>query len=457
MTGNYFNIDFELTSLFVMLAGAVYVFTKYSDTTASNREFKRLVISNAAFSAASVFASLSIYEKAGVVPEVVANSFYYLFCVGTNFNFMMYVRSYVFKERRASVPKKIISALFPLLMLVVFFANYRAGFLFFIDDDFSFSYGKFFFLMPAFNAFFSLLSLKTIFTMRRKYTGRQIAILSAASLLTAAIPFLQSRALFGFEASAFIYSVLITFALFTIETPDDQLLLTTINELELLEKRLRKTVDEKTQSVQEQGKKLERLTQEMMYALAEMIDAKDRYTSGHSARVARYSKMLAQKKGMSESECRKIFMMGILHDIGKVGIPNSIINKPDKLTDNEFSIIKRHPAIGSDILDKVTMFPELRTGARWHHERVDGRGYPDGLTGDKIPLEAKIIAVADAYDAMTSNRSYRPLMEQAKVREQIVSGISRQFDNEIAALMVSIIDEDTEYRLHEYSGGENDY
>ena len=188
----------------------------------------------------------------------------------------------------------------------------------------------------------------------------------------------------------------------------------------------------------------------MMYALVETIDAKDRYTSGHSARVARYAKMLAQKKGLPQEKCQQIFTMGLLHDIGKVGVPTSIINKPGKLTDVEFAQMKAHPVIGSSILEKVSAMPELRAGARWHHERPDGRGYPDGLYEEQIPLEAKIIAVADAYDAMTSSRSYRPPMEQAAVREQIVNGSDSQFDKEIASYMVELIDDDIEYNLHEY-------
>ena len=241
-----------------------------------------------------------------------------------------------------------------------------------------------------------------------------------------------------------------TALLFSIETPDGQALLSTISELEGLQRALKASVEKKTVEARERREKIERLATQMMYALVETIDAKDRYTSGHSARVARYSKMLAQKKGLSAEKCQQIFTMGLLHDIGKVGVPTSVINKPGKLNDKEFSQMKSHPIIGSSILEKVSLFPELRGGARWHHERIDGRGYPDGLYGEQIPLEAKIIAVADAYDAMTSSRSYRMPMDQAAVREQIVSGSDSQFDREIASYMVELIDEDTEYVLHEY-------
>jgi putative two-component system response regulator len=159
--------------------------------------------------------------------------------------------------------------------------------------------------------------------------------------------------------------------------------------------------------------------------------------------------MLAEKLGLSKEDQEQIYTMGILHDLGKVAVPNAIINKPGKLTDEEFAIMKSHPAKGYDILSKVKTLPNLADGARWHHERIDGKGYPDHLSGEEIPYFAKIICVADAYDAMTSYRSYRGVMSQDKVREQIVNGLGTQFDFEIGQKMLEIMDEDVDYTLHE--------
>ena len=130
-------------------------------------------------------------------------------------------------------------------------------------------------------------------------------------------------------------------------------------------------------------------------------------------------------------------------------VRNLIINKKGRLTDEEFAEIKAHPLKGYEILQNVKELPQLATGARWHHEHYDGRGYPDGLSGETIPEEARIIAVADAYDAMTSNRSYRRGMDQGKVREQIEKGKGTQFDPRFAEIMLGMIDEDTEYRMRE--------
>lgn len=199
----------------------------------------------------------------------------------------------------------------------------------------------------------------------------------------------------------------------------------------------------------EAQKETKTLSVEVMEALAHTIDAKDEYTRGHSVRVAKYSKMIAEKLGMSQEDCENVYYMALLHDIGKIGVPNSIINSPSKLTDEEYAIIKKHPVTGYDILAEIKSRPDLSTGARWHHDRYDGKGYPDGKAKDEIPFFARIIAVADSYDAMTSNRSYRKYMPQDAVRSEIEKNIGTQFDPDAARCMLSIIDEDINYELHE--------
>ncbi len=193
----------------------------------------------------------------------------------------------------------------------------------------------------------------------------------------------------------------------------------------------------------------ESLSLHVVQTLAEAIDAKDTYTNGHSGRVADYSREIARRYGYSKKAQDEIYMMGLLHDVGKIGVPDAVINKPGKLTDEEFALIKKHPDLGHKILKQITEMPKLSVGARWHHERFDGRGYPDGLAGEDILEEARIIAVADAYDAMTSRRSYRSILPQDVVRNEIVKGRGTQFDPVFADIMLQIIDEDTEYKLHE--------
>lgn len=212
---------------------------------------------------------------------------------------------------------------------------------------------------------------------------------------------------------------------------------------------LAREVERKTQEVMAQHEKLEKISVQIMTALSGAIDAKDTYTKGHSIRVAEYSREIARRIGLTEKEQDDIYMIGLLHDVGKIGVPDAIINKPAKLTDEEYAIIKQHPSMGADILRNITEFPKLSTGARWHHERYDGRGYPDGISGKEIPMEARIIAIADSYDAMSSRRSYRDVLPQAQVRGEVEKGKGTQFDPEYAEIMLAMIDEDTDYQMRE--------
>jgi putative two-component system response regulator len=212
---------------------------------------------------------------------------------------------------------------------------------------------------------------------------------------------------------------------------------------------LQKEVDKKTAQLREQNRKITNLIMQIMLTLANTIDAKDTYTRGHSVRVAEYSREIARRMGKTEEELQDIYYIGLLHDIGKIGIPDEIIKKSKQLTDQEYDIIKHHPTIGADILKDMTEIPNAAVGAHWHHERYDGTGYPDGLKGEEIPEMARIIGVADAYDAMASKRCYRDVLPQQEVREEIVKGRGVQFDPRIADIMLTMIDEDVDYQMRE--------
>ena len=202
-----------------------------------------------------------------------------------------------------------------------------------------------------------------------------------------------------------------------------------------------------------QTDRAERLNQEMMFALSRAVDAKDHYTNGHSERVASYSAEIARRLGKSFEEQKKIYEMGLLHDIGKIGVPEEIINKTAKLTDEEFERIKEHTTIGHGILKNITDMPELSNGARSHHEKYDGSGYPDHLAGDAIPEEARIICVADCYDAMTSTRTYSEPKSQDVVRAEIERCKGKHFDPVVADVMIAMIDDDKDYVMNEKNDG----
>jgi len=199
---------------------------------------------------------------------------------------------------------------------------------------------------------------------------------------------------------------------------------------------------------EEKYHKQKRLTDQLMHALAKVADECGNYTKDHSERVALYSMEIARRLGKSRAEQYEIYQMGLLHDIGKIGVPDTITGKADNLADKEYDMMKRHPMIGAKILQNINELPGLAVGARWHHERYDGQGYPDALAGEDIPEEARIIAIADAYDAMSSQRNYSSVMGQQYVRTEIEKGKGTQFDPAIADVLLEMIDSDVDYVMN---------
>lgn len=204
--------------------------------------------------------------------------------------------------------------------------------------------------------------------------------------------------------------------------------------LEDLNKNLERKVKEKTIQI-------EQLSFEIIATIASIIEAKDSYTKGHSVRVAEYSALIAKELGWKEEEVQNIKYIALLHDIGKVGITDNVLNKPGRLTEIEFNIIKSHTTIGGDILKDIKTIADVDSGAKYHHERYDGKGYPCGLAGEEIPTVARIICIADAYDAMNSKRIYRDSLSPEVIRRELVGGRGTQFDPEYLDVFVRLFDE----------------
>ncbi len=186
---------------------------------------------------------------------------------------------------------------------------------------------------------------------------------------------------------------------------------------------------------------LEELLVGVMRAMINAIDAKDVYTSGHSERVAAMSLKIAQQLGLSELECKHIHMAGLLHDVGKIGIPDNVLGKQGKLTDKEFAVVKLHPVIGYEILKPLDRIRFVLPGVLHHHEAWDGSGYPHGLRAEQIPLQARILAVADSYDAMTSDRPYRRGMPTSKAETILLEGMGSQWDSGVCEAFFAVLGE----------------
>ncbi|MCR5706290.1 MAG: HD domain-containing protein [Acholeplasmatales bacterium] len=171
------------------------------------------------------------------------------------------------------------------------------------------------------------------------------------------------------------------------------------------------------------------------------IDAKDPYTNGHSKRVAIYTRLIAERMGFSGEELDNIYYIALLHDCGKIGVPDNILGKPGRLTDEEFEIIKSHTVRGGEILSRFKSLENAHEGALYHHERYDGRGYPKGLKGEEIPLIARMICVADSFDAMNSNRVYRKKISSDYIIDELKNNRGTQFDPKIADIMLELLEE----------------
>ena len=191
--------------------------------------------------------------------------------------------------------------------------------------------------------------------------------------------------------------------------------------------------------IRKMNQELEKSYLETIEMLRYTVDAKDEYTRGHSDRVSAYSVLLGQKAGLDENDIRTLRIGGLFHDIGKIGVPDAILQKQGKLTDEEYAEIKKHPSIGARILSNATIFREMLQIVEHHHERYDGRGYPSGLKGEEIPYLARIAAIADTFDAMTSKRSYRDAISIETVKEEIEKCKGTQFDPQLADMFLYIL------------------
>lgn len=200
------------------------------------------------------------------------------------------------------------------------------------------------------------------------------------------------------------------------------------------------------EAVRAEHEKVASVSMQTIIAINNAVQAKDLYTGQHSQRVAHFSCLIAKRLGWKKDDIEKLRIIALLHDIGKIGVDEDILNKPSRLTDDEYAQMKMHTTMGGAILKDLTLIPNIDLGATSHHERYDGRGYPEGLSGEDIPLEARIIGIADTFDAMNFSRVYRPKCDLDYVKSEMEKGRGTQFDPNLVDVFIEVCEENNWFR-----------
>lgn len=440
-----YNINFSIASVVITIILILIVSLYYSSTNVVNKRYKIFLFATITMILLDIITVIT-NDYAHNIPHFLnmfLNGLYFLSGAVVAILFLSYCVSVAFGDNKTDSFRKIItisSAIILGLYGIALFVNNFTGFFFYFDytKDFAYSPGPIYLLVNLLAVLFTLESFVIFVIKRDRFNKKQIVstILFFASFFISF--FLQ---LFAFQKvllSDFGIAIGALIVFFSIETPDYIKLIRTLEELNELKASLEIQVKNRTQELDLEKKLYEELTLETLSSLAQVIDAKDHYTNGHSFRVAAYAKGIAEELGLGYQECEQIYFAGLIHDVGKIGIKEDILTKPGKLTDEEYKIIKSHSSLGGDILRGIKEFPIFEKVARNHHERYDGTGYPDKLKGEEISLEARIVAIADTFDAMTSDRSYRKALTDEYALMELERNKGTQFDPKLVDIFIKL-------------------
>ncbi|MBP3784013.1 MAG: HD-GYP domain-containing protein [Butyrivibrio sp.] len=374
--------------------------------------------------------------REGYIAVRVSNCLVFLMTVFVLFTISLYLQDVLKNEggiKKVPLALNIADALAVLAMLLVLISQFT-GLYYTFDENNNYQRSDLYFISYIFPYLILIIQMSILVYYRKKIRGRiamSIFLFVSVCLVASMIQF-------------FAYGVsLVDMAAVTMVVAVYTLALVEMNEKANLANRLR------YENLKDEHDSMKKLFEQTAIALATAIDQGDNYGQGHSVRVADYSREIARLSGMDEKDCDEVFFAALLHDVGKIGVADTIVQKDSELSSEEYDEYKKHTIIGGEILSNINDFPFLSLGAKYHHERFDGKGYPEGLLGENIPKIARIIAVADAYDSMTSRRHHRDPLPQSTVREEIVKEEGAQFDPGYAEIMIDMIDHDTEYMMRE--------
>ena len=427
-----YNLSYTFAS-FVL--GAILLFVvsiNYSSTNLVNKRFKYFLIATMVMYALDIITAYTI-EYSTHIPvwlNMILNGSFFFSGTIVAILFLYYLVSIALvqtsKKRRKVIFIVNISLL--IIYLVTIILNNFIGIYFYFDESLVYSHGPAYLAVSSLIIFYIVESIVFFAIKRKMFNFKQRLSAIIFYVLFFGTYLLQLFVVPNILLSDFGVVIGSFMVFFSIETPDYVKLMATLKELNDLKASLETQVKERTNELAVEKKSYEDLTLETLSSLARVIDAKDHYTVGHSFRVAAYAKELANSLNLSPQDVEQIYFAGLVHDVGKIGISETILTKPGKLDDHEFEIIKSHSPLGGDILKGIDHFPVFAEVARYHHERYDGKGYPDKLKGEDIPFAARIVAICDSFDAMTSDRSYRKALSDEVAIQELINGKGTQFD-----------------------------
>ena len=439
-----YNISFTIAALVIDLVLLFIVSLYYSSTNLVNKRFRYFLIASIAMSALNV-ATVITNAYAHSIPNalnILFNSIYFLSTVAVSVLFFYYCCSFALKKASKKTKRifLIANAAGVGVYLAALIVNCFNGWYFTFDyaKELPYQHGSFFLPISIYSLVFVLESIVVFLIKRKQFNTRQMI---STAIFYAVFFLAYGMQLFAFEdilLSDFGCAVGSLIVFFSLETPDYAKLMATLNELNELKASLEIQVETRTEELNLEKASYEELTLETLSSLADLIDAKDHYTNGHSFRVAAYAKGMAKIIGLSEAEVEQIYLAGLIHDVGKVAIPELILRKPGKLDVEEFHTIQSHAPIGGDILHGIKEFPVFQEVARSHHERYDGTGYPEKLKGEQIPLFARIVTICDCFDAMTSDRSYRKALSDEEALSELKRNSGSQFDPKMVEAFLTL-------------------
>ena len=429
MRANIYNTNFEAAVFILLTILYIYLRVRYYNRSAINVALGRLVIAEQFTVFFDLLTSVTI-TYADVVPlwvNMLLNSLYYG-AIGLS---SCMVAMFVMAFAKDSISYKVVvtgakAILFLYYVLLV--VNLFTGLLF----DFSngeYVHGSLYVIVYVFPAFFVVGSAVLVLLFRQLMTKVQRVTMMLIILFSMLGPILQLLAFPDILLSNVTPAMSLLLALFLVVSPNYQKLVIKRAQLEKARKDLSKEVMERTKEEREKELREEKLSLQIIEALAATIDSGAESKQNHTENVARLSAVIA--KEMKYKNPQEIYCMGMLHDIGIIGIDEDVLLKKGIYSREDREEMQRHCAIGADILSAIKELPNMEVGARWHHERYDGKGYPDGLSGNDIPLEARIICVADAFDAMTQQRSYKERMSVEEALLEMKKESGKQFDPKV--------------------------